>query len=151
MITMGRKLLSLGVLFVLDFLVSLIILLTDRNLRTDFGTITHGYFLHWYGMLAISIISIIGGIISFSNGSKKVATAGAIGSLLILLFLFADVLTAPTLGLTYSYFASYLFGFPPFFSASGYIPGLYDILVVLYLLTTIMGFRSRSAAAKQNT
>src|SRR5579875_2833849 len=141
---MARTHVALGVLLLLDFIVAVTILFTDHNLQTDFGLVTHSYFIHWYGMLAISIVSIIGALVSFFSGSRGVATAGAIGATLVFLFLLADVLTAPSLGLSYTAFAKYLFGIPPYVSASGYIPGLYDVLVVLFLVTAVVGFRSRS-------
>ena len=52
-----------GLLLVVAFITAVAILLTDNNLQTDFQTVPK-YFYHWYGMLVIALISLIGGVLT---------------------------------------------------------------------------------------
>lgn len=137
-----------GVLFVIDFIVTLLILFTDNNLQTDFGTASK-YFLHWYGLLVTAIIAIIGGAIVFAKPSKAVYTTGLIGSIILALFLILDVFTYSMVGFaTMSDFATYLFGVAKYPGSLSYIPGLYDALLVLYIITAILSAMAVSSFSK---
>lgn len=127
-----------GFLFILDFLATILILFTDNNLQTDFGT-TGKYFLHWYGLLITAVIDIIGAAIVLTKPARGVFTVGLVGSILLALFLILDVLTYSMVGFTsIGNFASYLFGVTKYPGSLNYIPGLYDALLILYILTAIL-------------
>jgi hypothetical protein len=128
-----------GIFLLLAFVVALSILLTDKNLQTDFG-IQHPYFIHWYGMLVIAIVSLIGGAILLVSTGKMMGMAGTIGSSLLALFLVADVATFSQVGFKYaSQFATYLFGISKYPGTLSYVPGLYDLLLVLFILAAVSG------------
>ncbi|MEM4949880.1 MAG: hypothetical protein QXS75_00900 [Thermoplasmatales archaeon] len=133
------KFVSLGLLYILSFAVVLVILFTDKNLQTDFGSVKP-YFYHWYGLLAVGIISLIAGAILLFTSSRKLGIVGTVGSGLLVLFLIADVATYKTVGFKYpSEFATYLFGLSKYPGSLTYIPGLYDVLLALYLIGLIVG------------
>ena len=132
-----------AVLLFVDFLITVLILYTDHNLQTDFGT-TSPYFIHWYGLLITGIAALCGSIIIFARPGRKTRTAGATGTLILFLFLIGDVATYQMVGFTTPVqFATYLFGISAYPHSLPYIPGLYDILVIFYLISAIAGFRYR--------
>ncbi len=127
-----------GALFLIDFIITLLILFTDNNLQTDFGNASR-YFLHWYGLLATAIIDLIGAFIVFSRPVRAVFLAGLFGSALLALFLVMDVLTYSMVGFTTAGgFATYLFGISKYPGSLSYIPGLYDALLASYIITAML-------------
>lgn len=131
-----------GVLFILAFIVALTILFTDKNLQTDFG-IQPPYFIHWYGMLVIAIVSLIGGGILLVSKNRRLGLAGSAGAILIALFLIGDIAFYSQVGFkTASQFATYLFGISKYPGSLSYIPGLYDLLFALFVITFIVGIIS---------
>ena len=131
-----------GVLLILAFIVALTILFTDKNLQTDFG-IQSPYFIHWYGMLVIAVVSLIGGGILLVSKSRKLGLVGSVGAILIALFLIGDIELYSQVGFkTASQFATYLFGISKYPGSLSYIPGLYDLLFALFVITFIVGIIS---------
>jgi len=129
-----------GILLLIDFLITMLILLTDHNLQTDFG-ITKPYFIHWYGLLITGIIDLVGAAIIFAKPTPQNTTIAAVGSLLLAIFLVADVATYSLVGFSSaSSFATYLFGFSKYPGSLPYIPGLYDLLFVFYVITSGAAF-----------
>ncbi len=128
-----------GALFIVAFIVAVVILLTDMNLQTDFG-IHARYFIHWYGMLVIAIVALIAGIILLTTKKRSLALAGTIGSALIALFLVGDLATYSQVGFTsVAQFATYLFGITKYPGTLSYMPGMYDLLLILFILAAIAG------------
>ncbi|MCL4451959.1 MAG: hypothetical protein M1327_04980 [Candidatus Thermoplasmatota archaeon] len=129
-----------GLLLVVAFITAVAILLTDKNLQTDFQTVPK-YFYHWYGMLVIALISLIGGVLITVKHNTFYGKVGVIGSSLIAIFLVADIATYSTLnvGLTASQFAGYLFSFSRYDGFKNYIPGLYPLLFIEFILVVIVG------------
>ncbi|MCL6002175.1 MAG: hypothetical protein M1556_00795 [Candidatus Thermoplasmatota archaeon] len=128
-----------GILFVLAFVVAGVILLSDKNLQTDFG-IQAPYFIHWYGMLAIAVVSLISGIVLVASKKRSLGIAGTVGSALLALFLIGDLATYSQVGFkSASQFATYLFGVTKYPGSLSYIPGLYDLLFVLFVAGVIVG------------
>ena len=124
-----------GVIFLFVFIVTITILFTDKNLQTDFGT-TKPYFIHWYGLLITGLISLIGGIIILTKPDRSMFKIGAVGSILLALFLVADIATYSEVGFSSPIkFATYLFGVSKYPGSLNYIPGLYDVLFALYIIT----------------
>lgn len=134
---------AVGILLLIDFAITLVILFTDKNLQTDFG-IVKPYFIHWYGLLITGIVDIIGAGIIFARPTGRNSTIAAVGTLLLALFLIADIVTYSMVGFSSaSSFATYLFGFTKFKGSLSYIPGLYDILFVFYVITSGVAFALR--------
>ncbi len=128
-----------GTLFIVAFVVAVIILLTDKNLQTDFGIHTR-YFIHWYGMLVIAIVALIAGAILLTTKKRNLGLAGTMGSAFIALFLVGDLATYSQVGFaSVSQFATYLFGVTKYPGSLSYIPGMYDLLFILFVLTAVTG------------
>jgi hypothetical protein len=128
-----------GALFIVAFIVAVVILLTDMNLQTDFG-IHARYFIHWYGMLVIAIVALIAGIILLTTKKRSLGLAGTIGSALIAMFLVGDLATYSQVGFTsVAQFATYLFGITKYPGTLSYMPGMYDLLLILFILAAIAG------------
>ena len=129
---------AVGLLFIFDFAVTIAILFTDHNLQTDFGSVPK-YFIHWYGLLATSIIDLVGAVVVFSRPSKRVFSVGLAGSALLALFLVLDVVTYKMVGFSsITSFATYLFGVTKYPHSLSYIPGLYDVLLIFYVITVLV-------------
>lgn len=147
--TLRRYSAYFSVLFFIQFLITLIILTSDQNLQTDFGTVPK-YFLHWYGMLVSGIVDIIAFVILIFTAKRLFIGLGVIWGAFMAVFQVADILTASSLnvGLTESQFATYLFGFSKYPGALPYIPGLYDVLFAIYIVIVIAGIVFYMKAAK---
>jgi hypothetical protein len=129
----------LGLILLVQFILTLVILLTDHNLQTDFG-IYPKYFIHWYGLLVTGIIDIIGFALLVSINSRRLVAAGVGWSAFMVLFQIADLATYKEVGFnSVSQFATYLFGFSKYPGSLSYIPGLYDILLAIYVIALIVG------------
>lgn len=138
----------IGVIFLADFVVTITILFTDKNLQTDFG-ITKPYFIHWYGLLITGVIALIGGIVVISRPDRRIMTIGAVGSILLALFLIADIALYSEVGFSNpSQFARYLFGVTKYPGSLSYIPGLYDLLFAFYIVTFGVCLLGRHSAGK---
>ncbi len=128
-----------GIVFILAFLTATGILFTDKNLQTDFGS-HPPYFIHWYGMLVISLVSTIAGIVLLVSRKRGLGIAGTLVSTVLVLFLIGDIATYSQVGFnSASQFATYLFGVTKYPSSHPYIPGLYDLLLILFVVATILG------------
>ena len=140
----NRAIYIVGILLLVDFLITLAILFTDHNLQTDFGSVKP-YFIHWYGLLVTGIIDVIGAAVILARPSRQTATVAAVGTMLLAVFLIADIATYHMVGFSSaSSFATYLFGFSKYPSSLSYIPGLYDVLFVFYLITSGVAFALRN-------
>lgn len=129
-------------LYVVCLVVTAVILFTDKNLQTDFGTVSP-YFIHWYGLLVTAVIDVIAIVVLFAKGSRRTLQVSSVGSILLAIFLVADIFLYSMVGFSsYSQFATYLFGFSKYPGSMNYIPGLYDILLALYVVTFIVSLIS---------
>jgi len=123
--------------FFLAFALSVVMLITDKNLQTNFGTVTSGYYLQWYGVLAMAIVDLAAAVLLVLWRSRTTVKLGAVG---------ASLLTAAYLGVIATYsgvgfasasqFAQYLFGVTYY---GGDIRYLYDILLGVYLGAIVSG------------
>lgn len=124
------------------FLITVVILFTDKNLQTDFGLVTSGYFYHWYGLFLTAIVDVAGASLLIVFRSRGLSVAGTAGTSILAAFLVLDVFTYSMVAggsFTMSGFADYLFGFTNYAGALSYIPGLYDILIAVYVIASIVG------------
>jgi hypothetical protein len=139
-----------GVFILIDFILIAVMLATDSNLRTDFGM--HGpYFLHWYGLLAEGILtllvalSVIGNSLARSMWARRprrvkaIVMGGLVWVILALLANLAIVFTWSQAGFpSMSDFEMYLYDTASP-AATGYIPWLYDALIAFLVLTALVG------------
>ncbi len=141
---------AFGLFILVDFVLLVVMLATDQNLQTDFGTSSR-YYLHWYGLLAEAIFDFFVGLAVLGNATapsmwkalprrvKGVVAAGVGWVILALLADLAIVFTYKQVGFSsMSQFAMYLFDTASP-TASGYIPWLYDVLIAAYILTALVG------------
>ncbi len=129
----------LGVLLLINFAVTMIILSTDKNLQNDFGIYTgSGYFYHWYGLLATGILDIIGAIILFVKPERVFLIIGGLWSIFMVAFTIGDIFLYKSVGFsTANQFATYLFGLSKYPYSEPYYPGLYDVLVAIYIIAFV--------------
>lgn len=123
--------------FVLAFALSVVMLLTDSNLKTDFGSISSGYYSHWYVVLGTAIVDLlVAGMLLASRTRASFMAGVAISGLLVVLFL-ADILTYSQVGFSSATdFANYLFGITYY---GGNVRYLYDALLAVYIATFVGG------------
>ncbi len=126
-----------SLLFLVAFALSGVMLLTDKNLQTDFGAISNGYYSHWYVVLVMAIADLIGAILLLVLRSRFALKAGVAGSGLLALIFLGDIFTYSQVGFSSAgSFANYLFGVTYY---GGNIRFLYDALLAVYLLTAVVG------------
>ncbi len=123
--------------FALAFALSVVMLVTDSNLRTDFGTLTSGYFSHWYVVLVTAVADLIGAALLGALASRRAIQGGVIGSGLLALVFVGDIFTYGSVGFaSATSFAQYLFGLTYY---GGDIRYLYDIVLAVYLAAFVYG------------
>jgi hypothetical protein len=123
--------------FLLAFALSVIMLVTDKNLQTNFGMVTSGYYLHWYVILVTAIADLVGAVLLLVVPSRMGIKLGVLGSGLLIAIFLGDILTYNIVGFSSaSDFANYLFGVTYF---GGDIRYLYDVLLAVYILTFLYG------------
>jgi hypothetical protein len=151
-----------GLLLLVDFLVAVVMLATDKNLQTNFGA-SSPYYIHWYGVLGIAVVTLIGGLVVLSLASPRMMAMlprsrppmflfAAFGwSVLVVLAMVGIVESYSQVGLpSASEFGKYLFGTSAYPGALSYIPWLYDLMLGMFALTAIVAalaaWRARSMA-----
>jgi hypothetical protein len=123
--------------FLLAAGLSFVMLATDKNLQTDFGTVTTGYFVHWYAVLVMGLVDLVGAALLLVLRSRTAVKLGVVGSALLTLANLAVIATYSQVGFAYaSAFAQYLFGVTYF---GGDIRYLYDLLLATYIGTFLLG------------
>jgi hypothetical protein len=126
-----------SLLFLLAAALSMTMLVTDKNLQTDFGTVSSGYFVHWYVILVTAIADVVGAGLLLLLRSRTAVKLGVLGSGLLTLVLLAAVFTYAQVGFTsMMQMADYLFGITYY---GGDIRYLYDALLATYLATFVVG------------
>jgi hypothetical protein len=153
----------LGVLLIVDFLLTVVMLATDKNLQTDFGS-QSAYYSHWYGVLVMGLVDLVGALVVLMVAApsmrarcpsflrRNAATVALGWSVLAILAMVGIVETYSAVGFpSASEFAKYLFGVSAYPGAGSYIPWLYDALLVAYVVTAIVAamamMRGRRAGA----
>jgi hypothetical protein len=146
-----RRFAAFGLLLLVDMVLATVMLVTDKNLQTNFGA-QSPYYLHWYGVLAMAVIDlVVGGVVlaaAFPSVQRRMSpTVRRRGAMAALLWTVLAILASVGIVSAYqqvgfgsmSQFAQYLFGVTPYPDALSYIPGLYDALLVTYVLTAVAG------------
>jgi len=134
------------ILLMLASVASLLILITDRNLQTDFGA-TKPYYYHWYGLLLLTFITLLGGSFTLIKNERTSRIIPVLGSLIPLIFILVDVFFLyGTVGFhNPDQFATYLFGLSKYPDTLSYLPGLFDIYtvtLVIALITSSLGLKN---------
>jgi len=129
------------VVYSLPFLVaaglSILMLATDKNLQTDFGTMSSGYYAHWYAVLAMAIADFVGAALLLVLRSRTAVKIGVVGSALLTVALLGAILTYQQVGFASATdMANYLFGVTYY---GGDIRYLYDVLLGTDLATFVGG------------
>lgn len=130
---------SATALLIASTLISLVILFTDKNLQTDFGSVTR-YYYHWYGMLILALITLIAAIITIGSGENKARISAFLGSFLPILGIIYDLFFQyKQAGFSsYQQFGTYLFGVSKYPGTLSYIPGLFDFYTAVLLISLII-------------
>jgi uncharacterized membrane protein len=123
--------------FLLAAALSFVMLATDKNLRTDFGTVPTGYFVHWYAVLVMGVVDLLGAALLLVLRSRTAVKLGVVGSALLTIANLAVIATYSQVGFaSASDFAQYLFGVTYF---GGDLRYLYDLLLATYIGTFALG------------
>jgi hypothetical protein len=160
-----RITLVLGLLLIVDAVVVVVMLITDKNLQTDFGA-QGNYYSHWYGALGMEVGNLLLGLAVLGSSGlvrmrmrmmvsrRTLAVAALAWSVLVTIASVAIVESYSQVGFpSAGEFAKYLFGLSTYPGALSYIPGLYDFLVAMYVVTivvalvTVLKGRSPSAGS----
>lgn len=141
----------LGGLLILDFVIVLVMLFTDKNLQTDFGGAS-AYYSHWYGLLALGLLTLILGIGVLVLGARVdsdgrpttlgrwAVQGGAALSFVAIAAMVGILSTYSQVGFpSANEFAKYLFGVSAYPGGLSYIPWLYDLLLALYVVSAAVG------------
>ena len=138
-----------SIAFFVAFALGVVMLVTDKNLRTNFGYMSSGYFLHWYVILLVTIATVVGGALLVLVRSRMSVKAGVAGSGLIVAIFLGDILTYGEVGNGFfkspSSFANYLFGVTYY---GGDIRFLYDAMLGVYIAAFIAGIVLLSTTRK---
>ncbi len=112
-------------------------LLTDTNLRTEFGAVSSGYFLPWDVVLVTALADLVGAVLLRAVPSRRAIAAGVVGSGWLALVFVGDLFTYRSVGFaTATGFAQYLFGIT---YHGGDVRYLYDLVLVVYLAAFVFG------------
>jgi hypothetical protein len=163
----GGRVGAFAVLLLIDFLLILVMLGTDMNLQTDFGSVAK-YYAHWYGLLFEGILDLILAVGLLAtvalpalrgrsvSSRRGIVLLGVVWSVLAIVAMVGIVETYQQVGFSSaSQFAQYLFGTTAYPGALSYIPWLYDALLTVYVLTALVGVISlmkvRSTAGRSSS
>lgn len=125
-----------GLAFLVAAGLAILMLVTDTNLQTDFGTASK-YYLHWYAVLTMAVVDLIGAGLLLTLRSRNTVKLGVAGSALISVAMVAVVFTYSQVGFaSMSDFANYLFGVTYY---GGDIRYLYDVLLAVDIVTVVLG------------
>jgi len=123
--------------FFVAFGLSVLMLATDKNLQTNFGAVSSGYFLHWYIVAATAAADLVGAFLLLFLRSRTAVKLGTLGSGLLIVLFLGVVFTYQQVGFASAFdFAQYLFGVTYY---GGDIRYLYDALLATYIGTFLLG------------
>lgn len=126
-----------SLLFLLAGGLSILMLVTDKNLQTNFGTVSSGYFAHWYAVLVMAVADFVGAGLLIALRSRTAVKLGVAGSAVLALALLAAIFTYQQVGFSSAMdMANYLFGVTYY---GGDIRYLYDALLATDLGTVVVG------------
>jgi hypothetical protein len=140
----------LGLVLLVDLVVSVVMLQTDKNLQTDFGG-HPAYYAHWYGVLAMALLDLVTAlaVLAWAMPGARARMPGILqrhGLTLVLVWPVLAILAMVGVVESYSMvrfssanqFSTYLFGTTAYPGALSYIPWLYDLLLAMYFVTAVV-------------
>lgn len=146
-----RRVAAFALLLLVDMVLSIVMLVTDKNLQTDFGA-QSPYYLHWYGVLGMTVLDLLLGLALLvyatmpmvqkmsASARRGVVIGGLAWTVIAIIAMLGIVATYSQVGFSNAgQFAQYLFGVTPYSGVMSYLPWLYDLLLVAYLVTAIVG------------
>lgn len=126
-----------GLPFALAFGLTVLMLATDKNLQTNFGTMASGYYLHWWGVLVTAIADLVALGLLVLLRTRTSVKIGVIGSGLLVVVFLGVILSYSQVGFSSAMaFAQYLFGVTYY---GGDLRYLYDVLLAVYIATFATG------------
>ncbi|MFZ0829837.1 MAG: hypothetical protein WCB18_10105 [Thermoplasmata archaeon] len=147
----SRLAIVFGGLLILDFILVIVMLATDKNLQTDFGG-SAPYYIHWYAGLCIGVVTLLVALFILATSGRttsdgKPTSMGRLGVLggtvwawLVVIGLFGVVATYSQVGFqSASQFAHYLFGVSAYPGSLSYVPWLYDAVIGMFIVSAIVG------------
>lgn len=167
----GLRVSAFSLLLLIDFILVAVMLATDQNLQTDFGSLhsVPPYYAHWYGLLAEGVLDLLGAFVllffvarplmkgTATRMHRRLVLGALAWSILAIVAMLAIVTSYSMVGFqTANQFAQYLFQTTAYPYTKPYIPWLYDLLLVAYILTAVVGafavmrVRSTRTAAASN-
>jgi hypothetical protein len=147
----NRRVALFGVVLLVELVLVVVMLVTDKNLQTDFGT-QSPYYYHWYGVLAMGVVDLLlalGLLGTSSMRASKSMSPAAQRRLVMSALAWTVIAIVAMVGIVATYsqvgfstpgqFAQYLFGVTPYAGAQSYLPWLYDLMLALYVVATAVG------------
>jgi len=135
--------------FFLAFGLSVLMLATDKNLQTNFGAMSSGYFVHWDVVAATAAADLVGAFLLLLLRSRTSVKLGTIGAGLLVVMFLGVVFTYQQVGFASAWdFAQYLFGITYY---GGDIRYLYDALLATYIGTFLLGAVALAATRSERT
>jgi len=126
-----------SLVFLLAAGLSILMLITDKNLQTNFGSLSTGYYYHWYVVLGMAVVDLVGAGLLLAYRSRWMVKLGVVGSGAFAVVLLAVILTYSQVGFSSAMsFAQYLFGITYY---GGDLRYLYDILLATYIGGFVVG------------
>jgi hypothetical protein len=116
---------------------SVLMLISDKNLQTNFGSLSSGYYSQWYLVLITAVADVVGAGLLLALRSRLAVKLGVVGSGALIAVLLGGILTYQQVGFaTAGDFATYLFGITYY---GGDIRYLFDALLATYIGTFLFG------------
>lgn len=138
--TSARLPILYSLVFFLAAGLSILMLITDKNLQTNFGSLKTGYYYHWYVVLSMAVVDLAGAGLLLTFRSRWMVKLGIVGSGGLAAILLAVILTYSQVGFSSAMsFAQYLFGITYY---GGDLRYLYDVLLATYLGGFVVGIVS---------
>lgn len=129
--TSARLPILYSLVFFLAAGLSILMLITDKNLQTNFGSVSTGYYYHWYVVLGMAVVDLSGAGLLLAFRSRWLVKLGVVGSGGFAVILLAVILTYTQVGFPSAMsFAQYLFGISYY---GGDLRYLYDVLLGTYV------------------
>jgi hypothetical protein len=141
-----------GSLLLLNFVLVIVMLVTDKNLQTDFGAQTSGNYLHWYAGLGMGVLDLLLGLgllastfqirgrLGSASTQRYMVMGALVWTILVIIASVAVVETYSQVRFTSEgQFSQYLFGTSAYPGALSYIPWLYDLLLATYVISALAG------------
>lgn len=147
----ARRVSAFAVILGIDAALVGLLLATDKNLQTDFGSVP-AYWAGWWHVVAgeVALIVLAGAVVATALALRRDGRRTAARRAVLAVALLASVLlTLATAGMGLEYSSAgftsadqyyrYLFSPTPYPGALSYIPWLYDLVLAAFVVTVLIG------------